>query len=97
MLSVFRTFGPLAGKFGTPIARRYGIYDLVYSEKEEEIDKQDEALIERLNILLTGVGEESVSKDELERLLGEAVLLGERQGFLNGVHFLAELCLEVIR
>ena len=44
------------------------IYDLVYSEKEEEIDKQDEALIERLNILLTGVGEESVSKDELERL-----------------------------
>ena len=63
------------------------IYDLVYSEKEEEIDKQDEALIERLNILLTGVGEESVSKDELERLLGEAVLLGERQGFLNGVHF----------
>ena len=24
-------FGPLAGKFGTPIARRYGIYDLVYS------------------------------------------------------------------
>ena len=65
------------------------IYDLVYSEKEEEIDKQDEALIERLNILLTGVGEESVSKDELERLLGEAVLLGERQGFLNGVHFLA--------
>ena len=73
------------------------IYDLVYSEKEEEIDKQDEALIERLNILLTGVGEESVSKDELERLLGEAVLLGERQGFLNEVHFLAELCLEVIR
>ena len=54
------------------------IYDLVYSEKEEEIDKQDEALVERLNILLTGVGEESVSKDELERLLGEAVLLGER-------------------
>lgn len=73
------------------------IYDLVYSEKEEEIDKQDEALVERLNILLTGVGEESVSKDELERLLGEAVLLGERQGFLNVVHFLAELCLEVIR
>ena len=73
------------------------IYNLVYSEKEEEIDKQDEALIERLNILLTGVGEESVSKDELERLLGEAVLLGERQGFLNGVHFLAELFLEVIR
>ena len=31
VLSVFRTFGPLAGKFGTPIARRYGIYDLVYS------------------------------------------------------------------
>ena len=28
---LFRTFGPLAGKFGTPIARRYGIYDLVYS------------------------------------------------------------------
>ena len=52
------------------------IYDLVYSEKEEEIDKQDEALVERLNILLTGVGEESVSKDELERLMGEAVLLG---------------------
>ena len=73
------------------------IYDLVYSEKEEEIDKQDEALVERLNILLTGTGEDSVSKDELERLLGEAVLLGERQGFLNGVHFLAELCLEVIR
>ena len=73
------------------------IYDLVYSEKEEEIDKQDEALVERLNILLTGVGEESVSKDELERLLGEAVLLGERQGFLNGVHFLAELRLEVIK
>ena len=73
------------------------IYDLVYSEKEEEIDKQDEALVERLNILLTGVGEESVSKDELERLMGEAVLLGERQGFLNGVRFLAELCLEVIR
>ena len=45
------------------------IYDLVYSEKEEEIDKQDEALIERLNILLTGVGEESVSKDELERII----------------------------
>ena len=73
------------------------IYDLVYSEKEEEIDKQDEALVEKLNILLTGVGEESVSKDELERLMGEAVLLGERQGFLNGVHFLAELYLEVIR
>ena len=73
------------------------IYDLVYSEKEEEIDKQDEALVEKLNILLTGVGEENVSKDELERLLGEAVLLGERQGFLNGVHFLAELWLEVIR
>ena len=73
------------------------IYDLVYSEKEEEIDKQDEALVERLNILLTGVGEESVSKDELERLMGEAVLLGERQGFLNGVRFLTELCLEVIK
>lgn len=71
------------------------IYKKVYANAEE-IRKEDHELSSQLTPLIEGADLKTMTQEELIDLVCKSCALGEKKGFLSGVHFLASLICEAL-
>ena len=67
------------------------IYDKVFVPMSEESGSADEAMNERLILLIEGADIEHMTKTSLADLICKGAVIGQREGFISGVRFTARL------
>ncbi len=67
------------------------IYDKVFVPMSESSGSADEAMNERLILLVTGADIEHMTKASLAELICKGAVIGQREGFISGVRFTARL------
>jgi hypothetical protein len=67
------------------------IYDKVFVPMSESSGSADEAMNERLILLIEGADIEHMTKTSLADLICKGAVIGQREGFISGVRFTARL------
>ena len=67
------------------------IYDKVFVPMSESSGSADEAMNERLILLIEGADIEHITKASLTDLICKGAVIGQREGFISGVRFTARL------
>ncbi|MCF2554389.1 hypothetical protein [Faecalicatena contorta] len=71
------------------------MYDTYYASGKGEGETTDE-IDKQVVLLLEGMKTEGLKEEELFMLLCQAVLIGEKKGFLTGASMIFELFLELM-
>ena len=72
------------------------IYDKVYITLDDEVQRDDYEISDRLTGLLENADLETMSRKDLTDLVCKASAVGQKQGFISGVRFLAKLLCEIM-
>lgn len=72
------------------------IYDKVFVPMSESSGSADEAMNERLILLVTGADIEHMTKASLAELICKGAVIGQREGFISGVRFTARLLCDML-
>lgn len=72
------------------------IYDKVFVPMNEEAESADEALNEKLLLLVAGADMEHMDDTQLADLICKGTVIGQREGFISGVRFTARLFCDML-
>ena len=72
------------------------IYDKVYITLDDEVQRDDYEISDRLTGLLENADLETMSRKDLTDWVCTASAVGQKQGFISGVRFLAKLLCEIM-